>query len=258
MTSTPHLRLDDPRSTLLRAAIAEFAERGEAGARTDAIARAAGVNKALLHYYFGTKQALYAAALDTILAGLKEHYLGLLAGPGSAGHRILRYVRANFDRMASSRDYARVLGHEMMRARSGASASLPHMAQAYFGPLHAQVCATLAEGIRSGEFRALDPAQTALTLTGANVFYFIAAPVLAEVADRDPREPDMLRLRRAAILDHAAALLFEDRAAGQAMARALLEAPPDLPPDIHEGGLPARLVHPLAGSRPSRATASEP
>lgn len=224
-------RSDDTRGTLLKAAIAEFAERGEAGARTDAIARAAGVNKALLHYYFGTKQALYAAALDTILAGLKEHYLGILAGPGSAGSRILRYVRANFDRMASSRDYARVLGHEMMRARTGASNSLPRMAQAYFGPLHAQVCATLAEGIRNGEFRSLDPAQMALTLTGANVFYFIAAPVFAEVADRDPREPAMLLRRRAAILDHAAALLFEDREAGRLLAHALHEAPADLPPE---------------------------
>lgn len=231
MATSPHPRPDDPRNTLLRAAIAEFAERGEAGARTDAIARAAGVNKALLHYYFGTKQALYAAALDAILLGLKEHYLGILAGPGSAGSRILRYVRANFDRMACSRDYARVLGHEMMRARSGESASLPHMAQSYFGPLHERVCATLQEGIRSGEFRSLDPAQTALSLTGANVFYFIAAPVLAEMTDRDPREPDRLRLRRAAILDHAAALLFEDREAGWALARLLLEAPPDLPPE---------------------------
>ena len=231
MPSTAHTRPDDPRGALLRAAIAEFAERGEAGARTDAIARAAGVNKALLHYYFGTKQALYAAALDTILAGLKEHYLGILTAPGSAGLRMLCYVRANFDRMASSRDYARVLGHEMMRARTGASTSLPRMAQAYFGPLHSQVCATLEEGIRSGEFRSLDPAQAALSLTGANVFYFIAAPVFAEVADRDPREPAMLLLRRAALLDHAAALLFEDREAGWSLARTLLEAPPDLPPE---------------------------
>ena len=231
MTSTPHLRLDDPRSTLLKAAIAEFAERGEAGARTDAIARAAGVNKALLHYYFGTKQALYAAALDAILAGLKEHYLGILAGPGSAGSRILRYVRANFDRMASSRDYARVLGHEMMRARTGASTSLPRMAQAYFGPLHAQVCATLEEGIRSGEFRSLDPAQTALSLTGANVFYFIAAPVLAEMTGRDPREPELLAQRRAAILDHAVSLLFADREAGRTLARTLLNESPGIHPE---------------------------
>ena len=43
---------DSRRASILRAAMAEFAEQGVAGARTDAIARAAGVNKALLHYYF--------------------------------------------------------------------------------------------------------------------------------------------------------------------------------------------------------------
>ncbi len=233
MRTRPPLRPDDARGALLRAAIAEFAARGEAGARTDAIARAAGVNKALLHYYFGTKQALYAAALDAILAGLKEHYLGILEGPGTAGRRMLRYVLANFDRMAGSRDYARVLGHEMMRARAGESTSLPRMVQAYFGPVNAVVCRTLEEGVQSGEFRALDPGQTALSLTGANVFYFLSAPVFTELTGRDPRDPELLALRRIAILDFAAAVLFADREAGQGLAQGVL--------DEHDGTHPEPL-----------------
>jgi TetR/AcrR family transcriptional regulator len=52
----------DSRELLLRAARAEFAERGFAGARVDRIARASGLNKQLIYYYFGSKQALHAAA----------------------------------------------------------------------------------------------------------------------------------------------------------------------------------------------------
>ena len=43
---------EQSRKAILDAASLEFATEGIAGARTDAIARSAGVNKALLYYYF--------------------------------------------------------------------------------------------------------------------------------------------------------------------------------------------------------------
>ena len=50
---------EESRAAILRAAVREFAEHGIAGARTDAIARAARVNKALLYYYFKDKETMY-------------------------------------------------------------------------------------------------------------------------------------------------------------------------------------------------------
>src|ERR1700676_5136854 len=47
-----------------------FAEQGLAGARMDEIARAAKVNKALLYYYFRSKEELYRFVLDTLLSQL--------------------------------------------------------------------------------------------------------------------------------------------------------------------------------------------
>lgn len=52
---------------ILRAAEEVFAERGFRGATTAAIAERAGVAKPSLHYYFGTKEALYRAVLKRIL-----------------------------------------------------------------------------------------------------------------------------------------------------------------------------------------------
>jgi AcrR family transcriptional regulator len=51
------------RERLLRAARREFVAKGFAGARVDAIARAASVNKRMLYHYFGDKEALYRAVL---------------------------------------------------------------------------------------------------------------------------------------------------------------------------------------------------
>jgi TetR/AcrR family transcriptional regulator len=52
---------------ILKAAEEVFASAGFSGARTAAIARRAGVPKANLHYYFGTKEALYRKVLENIL-----------------------------------------------------------------------------------------------------------------------------------------------------------------------------------------------
>jgi len=51
------------RQRILRAARREFVAKGFAGARVDAIARAASVNKRMLYHYFGDKDALYRAVL---------------------------------------------------------------------------------------------------------------------------------------------------------------------------------------------------
>ena len=61
----------DPEATkakLLAAARREFADKGIAGARVDAIAERAGVNKQLIYYYFGTKEDLFREILRERLA----------------------------------------------------------------------------------------------------------------------------------------------------------------------------------------------
>ena len=61
----------DPRRTqerILRAAFKEFAAKGFAGARVDAIARRAAINKRMLYHYFGDKEALFREVLRRKMA----------------------------------------------------------------------------------------------------------------------------------------------------------------------------------------------
>src|SRR5438128_9944837 len=87
---------EESRSAILRAAVQEFAEHGIAGARTDAIARAAHVNKALLYYYFKDKETLYGAVLDVVFSRLKNVVLQPLQTEMPASRKILTYVGAHF------------------------------------------------------------------------------------------------------------------------------------------------------------------
>jgi TetR/AcrR family transcriptional regulator len=59
-------KLSETQQKILRAAQAEFGELGLQGARMQRIADRAGLNKALLHYYFRSKEALYALTIKSI------------------------------------------------------------------------------------------------------------------------------------------------------------------------------------------------
>ena len=59
------------KAAVLAAATREFAEHGMGGARIELIAKRARVNKQLIYYYFGSKEALYIAVLEGAYARLR-------------------------------------------------------------------------------------------------------------------------------------------------------------------------------------------
>src|SRR6266699_2471586 len=89
-------RPEESRAAILDAAVREFSREGVAGARTDAIARAARVNKALLYYYFKDKEALYNAVLDQVFGGLLAAIEEVLSQDLRPREKLLAYVGAHF------------------------------------------------------------------------------------------------------------------------------------------------------------------
>src|SRR5580692_403371 len=114
-------RADQTRSRILDAALAEFGSNGLAGARTERIAEAAGVNKALIYYYFQGKEDLYAAALESVAARISTTSMQVLALKCSAGERLLRFALNHFDRLHSQTVFQSLMQQEMIRFRKGES-----------------------------------------------------------------------------------------------------------------------------------------
>ena len=65
-----HADPDSPEARILVAATEEFASKGFFGARMQSIADAANINKAMLHYYFRTKENLYGRVIKSVVKGL--------------------------------------------------------------------------------------------------------------------------------------------------------------------------------------------
>src|SRR5579863_3415174 len=98
-------RSAETRARILDAALSEFALHGLAGARTERIASAAGVNKALLYYHFDSKEKLYIAALEMIASKVRDSTLAVFLGEGTAGERVLRSALNHFDRIVGQQEF---------------------------------------------------------------------------------------------------------------------------------------------------------
>jgi AcrR family transcriptional regulator len=87
----------DTRGTVLDAARTEFAAHGYEKTSMRGIARAAGVDAALLHHYFGTKQQLFLAALEFPINPELIAQLILTGDRSQAGPRVVRFALTLWD-----------------------------------------------------------------------------------------------------------------------------------------------------------------
>src|ERR1700691_4290233 len=128
-------RADNARSRILDAATQEFSANDLAGARTERIADAAGVNKALLYYYFRSKDALYNAALESVAAVVAVSSMSVLGMECSAGERLLRFALNHFDRIYSQPVFQTLMQQEMIRFRKGESNAMSPLVDKLFRPM---------------------------------------------------------------------------------------------------------------------------
>jgi TetR/AcrR family transcriptional regulator len=210
-TRTQKERADQTRARILDAAISEFSENGLAGARTEQIAEAAGVNKALLYYYFKGKDALYAAALDVVAERVIASSMAALKSKHSAGERLVQFVLNHFDRIHSQRAFQSLMQQELMRLREGESDALPTLVERVFRPMMGRVTELLEEGM------------------GANVFYFLSGPVMSMLTGRDLFERKALKARRKSAVEYLGQTIFVDRRHGARVAARVLRETP-MPP----------------------------
>jgi AcrR family transcriptional regulator len=179
MTST---RDPDRRDRILDAASSVFAEKGFAGARVDDIAARAGINKAMLYYHVGDKTALYSAVLLRNFERVRVALDEALATGGSARARLEAVITALTRMVQRHPDHPRM----MLREIASGAASLEPEVLAAMLEVVGVVRALIAEGTAAGEFRAIDPVLTHLTLVGAVVFLNATAPIRDRAAALGP------------------------------------------------------------------------
>src|SRR6267142_2363317 len=195
------------RAAILEAALKEFAHEGVAGARTEEIARSAGVNKALLYYYFKDKDGLYTAVLDQVISGYYSLANAVLDRPDLAPReKLLQYAAAHYDYIAGSPLYPRLLQREFMRSGPDSTSLVDSILERHGQPVYDKLVRMIEQGVRNGEFReGIDASQTVTSVLGTISFYFISIPAQRLMTTGDPFAPERIAQRRAAVLDFISA-----------------------------------------------------
>lgn len=201
---------EQTKAAILRAALEEFANHGVAGARTDTIAQAAGVNKALLYYYFKDKETLYGATLESVFAGIAGRIGAVLDSDLPAREKMVTYIGTHFDAVAANPLYPRLVQQEMMRAGTTPSPHIQRIVEKYQRPMFGKLMKLFEEGIRSGDFRSVDVFHFVPSMVAVIVFYFSSTPMLRAIMPGDPLSPERIATRRAAVLDFISHALFID------------------------------------------------
>ena len=95
-----------------------------------------------------------------------------------------------------------------MRAGRGGSQPVSTNRETILPPPAGKLAEVIKDGQAKGEFRPGNPEQYLLSIIAVVVFYFINAPVMRMVSGADPLSPELIAIRRVAVLDFISAALF--------------------------------------------------
>ena len=184
----------DPEATkakLLAAARREFADKGIAGARVDAIAERAGVNKQLIYYYFGTKEELFREILRQRLA----NPVPMPTGPEAPAERGRRLASLAADHLVDP-DYVRLLMWEALEAGTTGHVQAEDERHQHYQEMIERIRRDQAAGVVPDD---LEPAQVLLSRI-ATVLFPTAFPQLVRLVTGLPNDdPAFIEARSAHI-----------------------------------------------------------
>ncbi|MFE5399541.1 TetR family transcriptional regulator [Streptomyces sp. NPDC056568] len=165
------------RDRILTAAREEFSERGYEKTSVRGIAKASGVDPALVHHYFGTKEQVFEAAIEVALAPVRGASGAVADGPADGvGERFTRFffglwenpatrtpllaiVRSAFDNETAAAVFRRLVAAQLLR-RVAAQLDVPD-AELRTELAAAQLvgCAVLRYVIKAEPLASADPEQ---------------------------------------------------------------------------------------------------
>ncbi len=179
----------DVPTALLDAARQLFVDRGFHEVSTREIARAAGVNPAMIHYYFGGKEGLYRAMLGEVFDSLVSG-LGDIAGHLQERSPIIEMLELYVGTLFRNPWVPRLMIREVL---SDGAPFREEFIERFARPASKLVPGLMKKEQRAGRLRAdLDPTLATVSLMGMTLFPFLAFPVVSRVfglkLDDDLRE----------------------------------------------------------------------
>jgi TetR/AcrR family transcriptional regulator len=170
-------------SRILAGARREFIDHGLRGARMQAIADRSGVNKALLHYYFRSKERLYQAVFQSIAETMRSAIIEqLIHEDASDDIRSLlrRIISVYITTLRNNPDFPRFILREIADGGSSLTKLIASFAPSV-SDIPRRINRRLLAEMDAGRIKRLPPLHLILNILGMCIFTFIAQPIVAEI-----------------------------------------------------------------------------
>jgi AcrR family transcriptional regulator len=188
------------RAAILDAATQEFTANGLNGARVDAIAQRAGVNKRMIYHYFGGKDGLYLAVLEAAYEAIRVAELELHLTDRDPADGMRELVLFTWRYFLAHPEFLSLLGTENLNKASYLKRS--KRIRELHSPLVGLISTLLERGEKDGVFRrGVDPIELYVTIASLGFFYLSNVHTLSTIFGRDLSTPKSIAARGRHIVD---------------------------------------------------------
>lgn len=141
--------MTDTKTKLLRSAAKLFAKYGLDGVSTRDLAKRSGVNLCSINYYFGTKQKLYEAVLQDVVAYISDHFVlpvreKMAAAENMPPREEIKYFIGQFYEFLCGEAVSEIQAELLMKELLKPTAAYDRFYSAIFEPLHKRLSGLVA------------------------------------------------------------------------------------------------------------------
>lgn len=190
------------RDKILNAAEDIFLEKGKDGASMRMIADKAGVNKAMLFYYFTNKDLLYKEVLKSNFYQMLTKLGNIIISEGEPSHKIEAFVDAYLIFFKEHPKLPKLMLREIAAGGETVKQMVHELKQMIPFHLPNTIIEFVETGIEDQQFRDVDPKQTIISIAGMSLIYFLGKPLIEAILDlEDIDEQEFIEQRKESIVD---------------------------------------------------------
>ncbi len=179
----------DKKDHILDVAEKLFSEFGYDGSSTRHIASEAGVNMAMLNYYFGSKDGLYKATLERRIKNFREQLVNLNEADISSWEKLHRCIDMYVDRVMNNNCFHRIIQRELsLNQRSETTDFITEILLRNVN----EVKRIVEEGIKNGTFRKVDIEMTIASIFGTKYYLINSTHIAALMLNKDLQNPQVM------------------------------------------------------------------
>ncbi len=182
MSPKENLNKKDMEEIILKAAEETFLEKGYALASTTEIAKRAGCNQTLVHYYFRTKEKLFEACFEKVVALFFSSFQWRKEQDQPFLEKFRKLSDAHFETLLANQKIPFLLLNELT-TNPGRIRQVKQKFRDKALLLYNQVVADIESAVCQGEIRKIEPFELLFSMASLNVSVFLLRPVLQEVVN---------------------------------------------------------------------------